>query len=55
MDEEYAQDVMYDPNMGASDGMYIGEQQPAAYDPFATYMTVPMNVSFYSSISESRA
>ncbi len=54
MDEDYATDVGYDSDMGNSDGMYIGEQQPAAYDPFATYMTVPMSFSFYNSINESR-
>jgi hypothetical protein len=44
----------YDPEMGASEGMYVGDMQATAYDPFATMRKMPESGSFYFGIDESR-
>lgn len=51
MDEN---ELDYDPEMGESEGMYMGDMQPTAYDPFASGMKMPESGSFYFGIQESR-
>lgn len=51
MDEN---ELDYDSEMGASEGMYMGDMQPTAYDPFASMMKMPESSSFYFGIDESR-
>jgi hypothetical protein len=51
MDEN---ELDYDSEMGASAGMYMGDAQATAYDPFASGMKMPESGSFYYGIDESR-
>jgi len=52
---EYEDEVGYDPEGGTSEGMYMGDAQPTAYDPFATYAAYPMSGMFMNGIGESRS
>lgn len=44
----------YEPNMGMSYGMYVGDAPVTTGDPFATYQMIPESYAFFSGIQESR-
>ena len=44
----------YEPNVGMSFGMYVGDAPVTVGDPWATYMKIPTTYSFYEGLQESR-
>lgn len=54
MYEEDTNQLNYEPNVGMSYGMYVGDGQVTAYDPYASGQATPASYAFYSGIQESR-
>lgn len=44
----------YEPNVGMSFGMYIGDAPVTVGDPWATYTQTPQSYAFYEGLQESR-
>lgn len=47
-------ELNFEPNVGMSYGMYVGDAQVTVGDPFATYQHIPTSYAFYSGVNESR-